>query len=479
MCSATKHDTFCRFTLRNVVVTSDGGLLACESLAAVGFGHPSMGRSDGPGANNKTYRRWTQYYVNATDTFLQGPYVKQRAMGKTASLHVYDVVVPTRTLWDSKFTHAAFQAVPFLALARLAYGPPSSASWRSLTWHASMPTAALLTLLGVPRERIVVGRTVLAREVRLPWAPQWAPPLAGLWKGMAAEVCRDITRNLLALPFAEYGYCDEVCQRAPPANGASPRGTNDHNASIGKTAAADVPSSGTTTTTALPTSGKRLVVYLSRPHTATRYVTNEHEVLAAMRLHLHPSLELAVIHSTVDFHSIKRMHMSWVRYASALHRAKVVVGPHGGAMNNLIFAAPDADVVEFNELPAPVPHANATPGDGGGRHALPQTSPTRHCFLNAFWAKGGTGRFIVVPPSRRAVDFYEGSMRVAVRDVLEVLRRVGALRPGTDLSRYPHEIRRLWAANSSLSKIYSNRMGSGTKIHHKYRRHAWRDRSNG
>ena len=456
MCSATKHAAFCPFTLRNVIVTSEGGLIDCETAAPLLFTHASMGKVDEPGGNHKTYLKWTRYYTNATDAFLHGPFAKQRAAGKPVSLPVYDVVVPTRTLWDSKFTHAAFQAVPLLALAQLAYGPTSSARWRALTWHASMPTAALLLLLGVPRGRIVVGRTVLARDLRLPWAQQWAPPLTSLWRGVAAGVCKAITHNLLALPFAEYGYCDERCQRTPVPPSNAPN---------------------TSSTTALPTSGKRLVVYLSRPQTATRYVTNEGEILAALRTHLHPSLELAVLHSTVDFHSIKRMHMSWVRYASALARAKVVIAPHGGALNNLIFAAPDADVIEFNELPAPVQDANTSLAAAAAGQHLPQTSPTRQCFLNAHWAKGGTGRFYVVPPSRRTADFYEGSMRVAVRDVLEVLRRTGALRPGTDLAQYPHEVRALWAASSSRANTYSNRMGSGTKIH--YRRRASRNRSNG
>ena len=61
---------------------------------------------------------------------------------------------------------------------------------------------------------------------------------------------------------------------------------------------------------------RRLIVYLTRPSTATRYVTNEKEILASLRAHLDPSYELVVLDSTIEHHSIKRMHMSWVRYAS-------------------------------------------------------------------------------------------------------------------------------------------------------------------
>ena len=39
-------------------------------------------------------------------------------------------------------------------------------------------------------------------------------------------------------------------------------------------------------------------------------------LLFSLRTHLDPFYELVVLDSTIEHHSIKRMHMSWVRYAS-------------------------------------------------------------------------------------------------------------------------------------------------------------------
>ena len=153
-CASTKRSYFCRFTLTNVIVTGEGGLIDCATMTPFSFVHPSMGAQ-------KDDVRWAQYYSNATATFLQGPFVKLQAAGKPVSLPFYDVVISTRMLWDTKFTHASFQSVPFIALAHLAY--QHTPMWSRLTWHASMSTAALLVLLGIPRERIAVGRSIYAK----------------------------------------------------------------------------------------------------------------------------------------------------------------------------------------------------------------------------------------------------------------------------------------------------------------------------
>lgn len=459
MCSATKQSFYCKFTLHNVLVTGTGGLIDCASLTPISFAHRSMGKGD-PTYYEGTYNKWVNNYVNASRTFLQGPFIKLKATGKAVSLPTYDLVVPTRMLWDTKFTHLSFQAVPFIALVHLAYG--HTPLWSELTWHASTATAALLMLLDIPRERIVT-RAVRAKRLVMPWIPHWSPPQVAVWRGLAADITRIITHRLVTGPFTEYAYCDDTCRhtgRLTPRNATKP-----------------------------------LVVYLSRPPTATRYVTNEADLIEAIRATLHPTLELAIIDSTVEHHKIKRMHMAWVHYASAMERARVVISPHGGSFNNLMFAAQDADYIEFNEFPDSSPSAGAAssgvsdsgsssadgvsarggharnqrarPGAGAGPQPGPEPVPVRYCFLNAAWAKGGSGRFWIVRPTRKASNFYEGSMRVSVRDVLSVLGRLGLLRAGADLSGYPTEpssAYTTWQANDSRATTYNNRMNSGSKI---------------
>ena len=93
------------------------------------------------------------------------------------------------------------------------------------------------------------------------------------------------------------------------------------------------------------------VVYLAREQSQRRAVANEKELLEAMRnafgrllLELHPG----------DFHEDRKL----------LADAAVVVGPHGGALANMVFAPVNTSVVEFIPLtrikqavvPAP-PHA--------------------------------------------------------------------------------------------------------------------------
>ena len=153
-CAAAKRSHFCKFTLSNVIVTGEGGLIDCATMTPFSFVHPSMGA-------HKNDVRWAQYYSNSTATFLKGPFVKLQAARKPVSLPFYDVVISTRMLWDTKFTHASFQSVPFIALAHLVY--QHTPLWSQLTWHASMSTAALLVLLGIPRERIAVGRSIYAK----------------------------------------------------------------------------------------------------------------------------------------------------------------------------------------------------------------------------------------------------------------------------------------------------------------------------
>jgi hypothetical protein len=133
---------------------------------------------------------------------------------------------------------------------------------------------------------------------------------------------------------------------------------------------------------------------------------------------MHPDYELIVIGSTPEYKTIDMLHESWFRYADVFRRARVIIGPHGGGMNNLMWAPDDVDIIEFNLFRTT---ERASEAHGG--------TAVRSCFSNAAWAKGGKGKFWIVPPSTMEnKNFYSGNMRVAPSDVLEILQRIGMLK---------------------------------------------------
>ena len=87
------------------------------------------------------------------------------------------------------------------------------------------------------------------------------------------------------------------------------------------------------------TPGGTDVVYFARKAGKTRAVTNEAEVLATLRRRW-PKRQLRVVYPT----------NSWRRDRETVRNASVIVGPHGGAMANMVFAPANTTIIEFLPL---------------------------------------------------------------------------------------------------------------------------------
>lgn len=81
-----------------------------------------------------------------------------------------------------------------------------------------------------------------------------------------------------------------------------------------------------------PPTGRRL--YLSRRDATHRRVVNEAELLPILRAH--------------GFEEVSMSNLSVAEQAEILSGASVILGPNGSALANLVFAHPDARVIEFH-----------------------------------------------------------------------------------------------------------------------------------
>jgi len=79
------------------------------------------------------------------------------------------------------------------------------------------------------------------------------------------------------------------------------------------------------------------VVYLSRKYGTKRSVGNENEVLVALRIHF-PGMQVVSLHD------------DWRQDRHVVQQASIIVGPHGGAMSNMIFAPINTTIIEFLPL---------------------------------------------------------------------------------------------------------------------------------
>ena len=62
MCTAAVQSFACVFTLSNVIVTKDGGLVDCNSMNGYSFQHSSMGKLE-PLYDPVIHKRWGTYYT--------------------------------------------------------------------------------------------------------------------------------------------------------------------------------------------------------------------------------------------------------------------------------------------------------------------------------------------------------------------------------------------------------------------------------
>jgi len=96
-------------------------------------------------------------------------------------------------------------------------------------------------------------------------------------------------------------------------------------------------SSASTTAKAYNQNHNKTVVYLSRGTNGKRSVKNEAKVLDIIR-----SLGFKV--------EVPRLQNNWKIDRQIIETADIIVGPHGGALSNMIFAQPGTKIVEFLPL---------------------------------------------------------------------------------------------------------------------------------
>jgi hypothetical protein len=240
-----------------------------------------------------------------------------------------------------------------------------------------------------------------------------------------------MTANLLKKDFSHIPVQDSV---QPPSNPASPDSANAANSIVVPWSAYGI--SRTAWDEQIRDSdGLKYIVYLNRnsTHGSNRVIDNERELLVAILAHLRPSYELVVIRHTDNFNTIPLLHKSWQRYARVLNKAVVMISPHGGAMNNLMWTSNDCHIVTFDEYP--------------DRDLNP---PVRGIFFHGWWSKvppGAKGKFWIVEASKKnSNSFYQGKARIPPRDVLKVLTMIGVVNKDTiDWNNYPEENVTYWS----------------------------------
>ena len=147
-----------------------------------------------------------------------------------------------------------------------------------------------------------------------------------------------------------------------------------------------------------PAETRNTVVYLKRRASQKRSVENEDDLLHSVRDRLSDGLELVVFEPVND----------WRIDREILKRARVVMGPHGGAWCNILFCQKGTHVIEF----LPLVHYKA------------HKRNERPCFYGL--ANALDLDYWLVEPTKFA--FEKAGMNVPVDEVLSVLNAIGVLR---------------------------------------------------
>lgn len=380
---------YCFFRMQNVLITAKGAIIEPQTMQVVNLAPDLI---DDP----RTHRtKVTSFLEQEALGFIHAhPRVRSDYDANTMEwTRVERTVILTRFIFDH-FTHSSFYLTPLVGLVQKMF--PSAWQQRQLMWHASADNAVLLELAGVPAEHILVEQTIVAHDAVLLWKPRWSgSSLLGV--GIAHEVNQEITKNLLALRFPA-----EVEDAVPPLKIWSPPNI---------TSMPDLPAD------------KRYVVYLRRPPKGNRGVENDQELIGRLQEALQPMthLQLVIVGGVGDeisktelSNEKQHIELSHQNYARILARARVLISPHGGALNNMIFAPDDCDVIEFN--------TNLNRGR------------TRLIFVFASWARmrsdeTNSRHYTVVSPTNfnETISFYNiDPMHIDVDDVIEVLRMTNA-----------------------------------------------------
>lgn len=284
LCVAAKQNHSCVFHLYNVVVTVCGGLLDVSKTHMIpySFQHPSIGFTK-PVNNEFVHLKWMHYYTDNNHE-IRTPY----------DMEVYDVVIPVRMIWDGNFGHLYHQSVPLISHA---FEFIRRETLAQAYWHCSVPTAALLLLLGVPKKRLIViqafqkiaqQQPVIGKVVIVPWVSGWCPSNTPSLYGVANRALKIMTNNLL-LKFN--GGNKDIVYKVKQ--------------------------------------GKQLIIYLPR-RGQTRMVINENKIINMLQSSINKDMyDLVILNKTEEFRTIDELHKIWYEYAKYFSRARVVIGPHG------------------------------------------------------------------------------------------------------------------------------------------------------
>lgn len=289
----------CLFTLPSLVVTVCGGLYDGNSLKTINFGHKSIAMTESI-HYHEVHLKWIHYYA---DNALN------RLPESRDSLPQYDYVIPLRMIWDNSFGHLYHQSIPLIAAA-FNYLPKNV--WNKSYWHCSVPTAALLLLLDIPKERLLImssfqkvafQTSVQAKQVILPWMSGWCPSNTPAHFGIAREILEKMTYNLL------HNYHRYLDKKPSKMNDITRKHVNNISSNESE--------------------NKRTILYLLRSN-QTRPITNQEEILQVLTQAVnHEKYEFIIINKTDQYRTIDELLHIWHGFAKYFSRARVVIGTHG------------------------------------------------------------------------------------------------------------------------------------------------------
>ena len=402
---STDINFVCSFEMKNMIITEKGVLLEGDSNKPISFSHSSM-----VGNHPRQYAPIMSYmFLKGLDIAVQKHFESKPDNYQRAPL-----VIPIRTRYDDCFNHQSFQSIPLISLIFHFY---SYEFVLKANWQASKYTAALLLLLKIPLEKIIIEKPVMANQVKLVWIPQWNPIQLPAIFNISHEVNRLMTEQLLSFPFIERDYIIHHVNdyknivfdvHSQPllfhTNVTKPF----QNLSISSMA------NYGSLNEIINNDTYRYIVYLSRsiPKPAnSRTVENENELLLALDSSINKEkYRVIVLGSILPYKEIHQMHLGWQIFAKIIHRAKVIIGPHGGSMNNLMFAPDDCELIEFNELPKEDYYTESH-----------NQVPIRVPFLAGWWAKGGRKYWNIEASMKNSFNFYEDKMKINLRELFEIL----------------------------------------------------------
>lgn len=238
-------------------------------------------------------------------------------------LPTFSMVVGMRSGYDHLFNHLSFQIMSHVGHFKL-FVPNKVV--KNAHFHCSKLTAVVLKLLGFAAEKIIVETSIRAENLYLAWLPRWDPWKSSSTRGSIKSVSDDLIHALKARKDLVTGPTAQLTAK------------DAHISSFkNKT---------------------RKVVYFSRKRNDKRFVLNQRQLLDEIEAKLSPDCELVVVGKLDQAMDESTLIADWKRVALLLENAVVLMGPHGGALNNLILAPATAHLVEFTLRPRYTTHSD-------------------------------------------------------------------------------------------------------------------------